>query len=323
VAQSVAQGRPAASPAPAAAAPQPVPGGGMSADDLAELMRAFNSAAAQLQSTHEGLTAEVASLRSQLREANERLERSRRLAALGEMAAGIAHEVRNPLAAIALHAEMLRQDLTQHDQSGQHGLGDQAATADKILRAARELDGVVGDVLRFARELEPSPAPVDPAEPARRAIATCAMLADDAGVRLRLHAPACPPVSLDAGLIAQALSNLIRNAVEAIADRGAAAGPPAGEDAVDLAVTPPRGPAGRLGYTVSDTGPGLPEGLLERMFNPFFTTRQAGCGLGLAMVQRIVDAHGGRVDADSLTAGGARFTLLLPATQPDDNGGPA
>jgi two-component system sensor histidine kinase PilS (NtrC family) len=64
---------------------------------------------------------------------------------------------------------------------------------------------------------------------------------------------------------------------------------------------------------VADNGPGLPEGAVERMFNPFYTTRQTGCGLGLAMVQRIVDAHGGRVDAASMDAGGARFVLTLPA----------
>jgi len=266
-------------------------------EDLAELMRAFNSAAGELGQTHEALRAEVSRLKSELNEANVRLERGRRLAALGEMAAGIAHEVRNPLAAIALHAEMLRADL---------GAGVEGETAGKILRAARELDGVVGDVLRFARELAPALAIVNAAEPARRAVATCQMLAESAGVDLAIEAaPAFEDVEVDAGLVAQALANLIRNAVEAIGEAGGA-GP--GSVGVSVEVS-----GDRVSYEVRDDGPGLPEGVVERMFNPFYTTRHTGCGLGLSMVQRIVDAHGGRVDAASMDAGGARFVLTLPA----------
>ncbi len=265
-------------------------------EDLAELMRAFNSAAGELGQTHEALRSEVSRLKSELNEANVRLERSRRLAALGEMAAGIAHEVRNPLAAIALHAEMLRDDL---------GASEEAQTAGKILRAARELDGVVGDVLRFARELAPAVTVVDAAEPARRAVATCQMLAVAAGVELSVDAaPAFEDVEVDAGLVAQALANLIRNAIEAIGEEGSAE---LGRVGISVEV---RGEM--VSYAVTDNGPGLPEGVVERMFNPFYTTRQTGCGLGLAMVQRIVDAHGGRVDAASMDAGGARFVLTLP-----------
>lgn len=266
-------------------------------EDLAELMRAFNLAAGELGQTHEALRAEVSRLKRELNEANVRLERGRRLAALGEMAAGIAHEVRNPLAAIALHAEMLREDL---------GEGEEGETAGKILRAARELDGVVGDVLRFARELSPSLTVVDAAEPARRAVATCQVLAESSGVGLGIDVSAAlGDVEVDAGLVAQALANLIRNSVEAICEAGSA-GP--GRVVVSVEV---RGDL--VLYAVCDNGPGLPDGVVDRMFNPFYTTRQTGCGLGLAMVQRIVDAHGGRVDAAGMDAGGARFVLTLPA----------
>lgn len=276
----------------------------VSAEELADLVLALNATAGELEQTHEALRAEVSHLKAELREANARLERSRRLAALGEMAAGIAHEVRNPLAAIALHAEMLREDL---------GDGEEGQTAGKILRAARELDGVVGDVLRFARELTPTYAIVEAEEPARRAIATCQMLADAAEVTLEVEvAPAAEPVELDAGLMAQALANLVRNAVEAIAEEGAD-----GPGRVRLLVRPIEVEGcSSMEYTVEDNGPGVPEGTLERMFNPFYTTRQTGCGLGLAMVQRIVDAHGGGVDASCLArdgvASGARFVLRVP-----------
>lgn len=273
----------------------------LTAEDLAELMRAFNAAAGELGQTHEALRAEVSRLKSELHEANRRLERSRRLAALGEMAAGIAHEVRNPLAAIALHAEMLLEDL---------GEGEAGQTAGKILRAARELDGVVGDVLRFARELAPTVQWVEAAEPAHRAIATCQMMAESVGVSLEFSSGDCEAaVELDAGLVAQALANLIRNAVEAIAEEGSK-----GMGLVRLSARLDKADGdGVVVYEVIDNGPGLPEGAVERMFNPFYTTRQTGCGLGLAMVQRIVDAHGGRVDACGDVGSGARFTLTLPA----------
>jgi len=277
----------------------------VSAEELADLVLALNAAAGELEQTHEALRAEVSHLKGELREANARLERSRRLAALGEMAAGIAHEVRNPLAAIALHAEILREDL---------GEGEPGQTAGKILRAARELDGVVGDVLRFARELTPACSLVEADEPALRAISTCQMLAEQASVSLELDAaPGLQPVELDAGLMAQALANLVRNAVEAITEEGAQ-----GPGRVTVLVRSPE-VEGRpmIEYSVEDNGPGVPKGTLERMFNPFYTTRQTGCGLGLSMVQRIVDAHGGSVDASSIARsgakGGARFVLRVPA----------
>lgn len=274
-----------------------IPRGAVSAEDLAELMRAFNAASAELGRTHEALRGEVSRLKGELHEANRRLERSRRLAALGEMAAGIAHEVRNPLAAIALHAEMLRADL---------GESEQGQAAGKILRAARDLDAVVGDVLRFARELAPCVGWVEAVEPARRAIGTCDAMVSGAGVEVRLVSQRCNErVEIDAGLVAQALANLIRNAVEAIVEEGSA-----GSGLVEVCVSM-EGPW--VLYEVSDNGPGLPMGAVERMFNPFYTTRQTGCGLGLAMVQRIVDSHGGHVDAGRSEAGGARFVLALPA----------
>src|SRR5438874_11415481 len=111
-------------------------------------MASFNEVTSKLERTHESLRLEVARLQDELRQANEQLERSRRLAALGQMAAGIAHEVRNPLGSIRLYASLLEQDL-----------GDRPAEkeiAGKIAAAVQGLDGVVGDVLNFSRELKVS-----------------------------------------------------------------------------------------------------------------------------------------------------------------------
>jgi signal transduction histidine kinase len=116
----------------------------MSPRELGELLAAFNEVTSRLQATHEQLNAEVIRLRTELVEANHQLERSRRLAALGEMAAGIAHEVRNPLGSIRLYAKMLDEDLVDRPA--------QRETVRKIAGAARGLDQIVGDMLSFARE---------------------------------------------------------------------------------------------------------------------------------------------------------------------------
>jgi signal transduction histidine kinase len=276
--------------------------------DLADLLAAFNDATGKLSQTHEALRAEVARLTRDLSDANQQLERSRRLAALGEMAAGIAHEVRNPLGAIRLYARMLTDDLAAKPK--------QADLAAKIGRAATGLDRVVGDVLTFSREFK-----------ARREEITAGDLFDAVleavchdgtpgwrSVRFVREGDATRLVG-DPDLLRQALVNLVRNAVEAARDGGHQ------DPTVTLAAEALRArgkrPAAAV-LRVLDNGPGIPGDVLARMFNPFFTTRAAGTGLGLAIVHRIVDAHAGRVAAASLDSArqqsGASFTIHLPLT---------
>lgn len=284
--------------------------------ELAELMAAFNQVTGRLQSTHESLRHEVVRLQAELRDANEQLQRSKRLAALGEMAAGIAHEVRNPLGSIRLYARMLEQDLADRPQEKQ--------IAGKIAAAVHGLDGVVGDVLSFSRELRVAPERVEAGELLDRALEVC-WAADPAaagvrvvqrdsrkggggvrGVRTKLWC--------DAMLMHQALVNIIRNSLQAMTEASA----PSGGHVLTLDVGPVRGEDGRpmYGLAVTDTGPGIPDETIDRMFNPFFTTRAMGTGLGLAIVHRIVDAHAGRIVVRSRMSGaerGTTFQLLLPA----------
>ncbi len=296
-----------------AVAPAGQPSAPLSPTDLAAFMGAFNDAAARLQATHEALHAEVHTLKAELLEANQQVERSRRLAALGEMAAGISHEVRNPLGSIRLYARMLQQDLADRP--------DSCAVARKIADAVSRLDAVVGDVLAFAREMRVRPAAVDAHELLRDAVA--AARSDSpvwTGVEVRVPgAPAGPEVCCDSALMHQALLNIIRNAVEAMSELD-----PSAPRILTLEAKArlPRGPEGRTPMTaliVRDTGPGIPQDVVERVFNPFFTTRAAGTGLGLAIVHRIIDAHGGRTVVKSGRAGGRPGTvveLLLPDPPP-------
>jgi signal transduction histidine kinase len=275
--------------------------------ELAELMYAFNEVTTRLQGTHESLHREVTRLKAELHEANEQLQRSRRLAALGEMAAGIAHEVRNPLGSIRLYAQMLEQDLTDRPT--------QCAVATKIASAVRGLDAVVGDVLNFARDIRIASEPSPIRQLFSKALDACP---DQKHVRIMKRGGAEDESSLevwcDPALMHQALVNTIRNALEAMVES------PEAEQTLTLDGARAVGHDGETAvvFTVSDTGPGIGAGVIDRMFNPFFTTRKTGTGLGLSIVHRIIDAHGGRVvvwnNADKAPdARGATFELVIPS----------
>ncbi|MBL0927995.1 MAG: hypothetical protein IBJ11_10150 [Phycisphaerales bacterium] len=313
----------------AAALPQaavPAPGGGaavlggargaLSAADLAELVAAFSEVTGRLQATHEALRSEVARLEGELTEARSRLRRAEQLAALGEMAAGIAHEIRNPLSSIKLYARMLVDDLP--DRPTEQG------TARKIASSVDRLNAVVGDVLMFSREMRVKRVEVSAADLLDHAAEDCAQLLESGRVRLeRRHAGvglgADVRVECDPHLIHQALVNVIRNACEALAEGGAGRGGPAVRLGVERrSVLDEQGRRRSMtALLVEDNGPGIPEDVLGRVFNPFFTTRETGTGLGLAIVHRIMDAHDGRVVLKSGDQGkgrgrGTTVELLLP-----------
>lgn len=277
------------------------------ASDLASLMESFNLVTARLEQTHTRLREEVVRLQGELHAANLELERSSRLAALGEMAAGIAHEVRNPLGSIGLYARMLVDDLADRDE--------QRALAERIGGAVRGLDAIVNDVLVFGRELRTHPSPVTAAEIVDGAVARCGDLFSGENAPAMDGPTGDLETELDAdqGLLVQALTNVLRNAIEASAEQH-----PHGGGVVALKVRTSAETAGSSGagpmvvFGVDDTGPGVSDEVLERMFNPFFTTRAAGTGLGLPIVHRIIDAHGGRVVVSRRSVGGTRFELHVP-----------
>ena len=273
-------------------------------EDLKELMRSVNETAQRLQSTHEVLRTQVSRLQRELAEANAQLRRSRSLAALGEMAAGIAHEVRNPLGSIQLYVQMLAEDLTDRPEL--------AARCAKIARAVDGLDGIVRDVLLFARDMTVTPVETTAATLVDRALASCESLLADGRVEVLCEVPTDCCLIADALLMAQALGNLIRNAVEAMVEADVS------DRRLRLSAQcqPRRMADGRSAdhvvLSVRDNGPGIPPEVHERMFNPFFTTRVAGTGLGLAIVHRIVDAHGGHISVRNARSGGAEVELCLP-----------
>lgn len=273
------------------------------ADGLAEIIQAYNQVTDRLQKSHEVLQAEVVRLRQELASADAQLQRSKRLSALGEMAAGIAHEVRNPLAAIQLYTSMISEDLRGHADQ----FPEPVRCADEIASAVRGLDGIVGDVLSFAREIDPAPVALPIADAFERVLAAHAPAIMAAGVtvnRLYIDTPDLA-VMADPDMLHRALLNLIRNAVDAMT---------LVQGRRELTLRAHEDENG-LAMTVADTGPGVDRDTVDRLFNPFFTTRATGTGLGLAIVHRIVDAHGGSVGVSDNPDGGqgAAFSLCLPA----------
>lgn len=177
-------------------------------EDLRDLMRTVNETAQRLQGTHAALRDEVARLQDELAEANAQLRRSRSLAALGEMAAGIAHEVRNPLGSIQLYVQMLAEDIA--DRPGPVEL------CGKIARAVEGLDAIVRDVLLFSRDMSLRPTEVPAAELVDRALTGCESLLVSGRIEVvRDVEPECR-LCVDVALMTQALVNVVRNALEAM-----------------------------------------------------------------------------------------------------------
>ena len=272
-------------------------------DDLAQIVEAYSAVTERLQSSQERLQGEVVRLRQELNGANAQVQRSRRLSALGEMAAGIAHEIRNPLAAIQLYAGMAVDDLGQvSDPAGETAL----ANVQKIASAVRGMSAIVNDVLSFSCGMEPGRVAIDVSELFERVLAANGPGIDQADVHVVRHDLNTPALKLfaDPGLVQQAVVNLVRNAIDAMAsvDGRRVLTLDAKVDEVGVVLS------------VADTGPGVSEDCIDRIFNPFFTTRNSGTGLGLAIVHRIADAHGGSITVHrDPQLGGAVFALALPA----------
>lgn len=259
--------------------------------ELQGMLRDYLQVTQRLAETHEALQREVLRLRCELESKDRELERRRRLASLGELAAGVAHEVRNPLGAIQLYSGLLKTQC-RNAQSA-------VALIEKIEAGIRAIDGVVQDTLALApRGCRMCERPV--AELIERAADTCRALLERHGVTLEIDDQnAGLSVLADSGALQRVLVNLIANAAEAS---------PAG---ATVTLRAERGD-GVAVLRVLDNGPGLSAELLDRVFDPFFTTKEQGTGLGLSIAHRLVEAHGGALTVRNRPAGGAEFIVTLP-----------
>jgi signal transduction histidine kinase len=246
---------------------------------------------------------------TQVEQMEERERLRDRLASLGEMAANIAHELRNPLAGIEVMAGLLRRQVPDSPDA-------QSLLAD-ILSEAKLANSIVVEMLEFVRPIRLQVEQTDIAQVLQQSVmnAESKVPRRDIAVDMEITGP-LPPIDSDASQLCQVFSNLLTNAFEAmngtgrVVLRAALEVPEQPSEFAAEAVEP----VPTIVVDVIDDGPGVPAELSDRIFNPFFTTKTTGSGLGLPIVRRIVDAHDGRIDLTSAPGRGTRFRVTLPVS---------
>jgi two-component system sensor histidine kinase HydH len=229
-----------------------------------------------------------------LQRLRKEVERNQRFAAIGRLAAVVAHEIRNPLSSIKGFATFFRQ------RPG--AVPDDVKVADIMIQEVERLNRVITELLEYSRPLSLARGKANLAELVRNTLGTIQQLAQEKGVTVCADLPAgVPEAMLDADRMTRVFLNLFLNAIAAMESGGV------------LSVAVCREDAKTLRATVSDTGAGIRGEDLGRVFEPYFTTKPSGTGLGLAIVQRIVEAHGGEIRLESEPGKGTTFTILLPA----------
>jgi two-component system nitrogen regulation sensor histidine kinase GlnL len=240
----------------------------------------------------------------------EEVSRTRALATIGEVAAMVAHEIRNPLGGIKGFASLLKRDLASKPGS--------LALVEKISEGIDTLEKIVSDLLTAGRPLRLEPERTEFTREVKRLVEMFELAAGGESRRVRFETSFTEEplyCRVDVERMRQALTNLFRNAVDAVDEEGM----------VTVSLTTkhcgtPEGPIGHMSgpareylrIEVADTGPGIPDDVLERIFSPFFTTKRDGSGLGLANVRKIAALHGGEVKYERGKSGGSRFIMEIP-----------
>jgi signal transduction histidine kinase len=263
--------------------------------EIGELVRSFNAMAQEIGEHRGRLERLVQARTAELGQAHESLMRSEKLASIGVLASGVAHELNNPLTSILMNINLLMEDV--EDRPDLHR--ELKRVSDDALRCQRIID----DLRDFSRRRELAIGPCDLNEVVSGAL-------DSITRQLRLQKIALtqklsdrmPSVSCDPDRIRQVLMNIFVNAIQAM--------PEGGTLGVATAVQ-----EGRAMITVTDSGPGIPGDIRGRIFDPFFTTKAEGTGLGLSIVYGIMEEHGGKVEVESSAAAGTAVRLLLPAQE--------
>jgi len=247
---------------------------------------------------YQELAEQLAETNRQLKQAQAEARRSERLAALGQLSAGLAHEIRNPLGVIKGSAEMLTQKLQGADELARELAG-------YISTEVNRLSALVTQFLNFARPLHVDPHPADITALLDRVLKNVSEHWKGKPVQIeRDYASDLPLVPLDESLCEQAFINLVQNAHEAMEERG-------GTLRAEVARAVQNDIDGVL-VRLSDDGSGVPDAIREEIFNPFVTTKKTGVGLGLSIVSQIVDGHHGTIRVESGPQGGASFTVFFP-----------
>jgi len=258
-----------------------------------QLVNLLAEATRQQSAKYKAVADQLTVANQQLREAEAAVRRGERLAALGQLSAGLAHELRNPLGTIKASAEMLAKVVEGENEVAREVTGFISTEVDRC-------NSLVSRFLDFARPLQLRRAPADLTAVLDRAIALAERDAKEQNIKIfRNYAPDVPHFPIDAELMERVFFNLLQNAVQASA--------PGGSITAKTRVA-----GGNAEIDIIDRGSGIEPKNLETIFNPFFTTKSNGVGLGLAIVSKIVDRHGGKMAVESQPGEGSVFRICLP-----------
>jgi signal transduction histidine kinase len=263
----------------------------------------FKVASVSLEDRYKTLEDQVERLNLEVTEKSKAVERTRRLAAMGEMGAKIAHEIRNPLASIGIFSSLLEREL--------EGEAKKQELAGHITKGVKTLDNLLTNMLLFARSPEPRQTRMD----VKNVLETTLHLINaqkGSNVKIDTRFIGQTIIKGDESLLGQAFFNLLINAVDAVGEHGL----------IKITTCLRRNGSANMKVTIEDTGSGITPELVDRIFDPFFTTKDHGTGLGLAIVESIVKSHGGHIEVESYPGAmvdglgrGTTFTVVLPVDE--------
>lgn len=231
----------------------------------------------------------------------EQLSQAKHLSSLGEMVAGISHEIRNPLGIISSSAELLKKKIKNDT--------DLIPIANIISEESARLNAIITDFLNYARPQTPNFYPCNLIDIINKNLAFLEPQIGKQGYRIKVDFPAANvKIMADADMLYQAFLNILINAMQAMPEGGT------------LAVSVKTAPDGVLLF-FDDSGPGIPDSIRSKIWDPFFTTKDKGTGLGLGIVKKIIEAHGGQIRLDNRPGGGTRAIVKLPFKHGENNDG--
>jgi len=235
-----------------------------------------------------------------MRGMEDRIRIAERLSSLGHLAAGVAHEIRNPLNAIGLGLQRLRREFVPQEESQNQ---EYLALADVMSKEIRRVNDIVEEFLTLSRPFQLHLATSSLQDLLKNLVLLLQEEASSRGIRLHLEmTPELPSIKMDEEKLMQALLNLVKNGLQAIENGGTVR--------IEARIL-----KNRIQVSILDTGAGIPSDQIEKIFNYYYTTKEKGVGLGLPIAHRIIEAHGGQLTVESQVGSGTRVTVALPVTQ--------